>query len=169
MSDKSEKTTAGLDLAHELFQAAPLQIPNAAGLPYKTELVLIRSLEETVKVNFWHLPDDQRDPHSHPWDFESEILSGGYTEIRYWLDENRKVQHDKFTYGAGERNVIKYDVFHLVTEVQDHTVTKMKCGRNENEWGYLDVHTGGFKVAEPDPTFLEKLNKLNLWRSFGNS
>lgn len=82
------KTSAGLPLEHLTLEKPPLHIPNAQGEPYKTELVLQRSPERTIKVNFWHLPDDQRLPHNHPWKFVSEILHGGYEETRYWLEGN---------------------------------------------------------------------------------
>ena len=62
-------TTSGLNLTHGMFGVAPKHIPNADGWPFKTELVLLRSEVRTDKINYWHGPDDDRDPHNHPWKF----------------------------------------------------------------------------------------------------
>lgn len=160
----SQVTSAGLALANKLFESRPLHIPNVAGEPYKTELVIERDPEvKTVKVNWWHQPDDDRDPHSHPWDFRATILRGGYKEIRYWIDENGKLQSEKFTYIAGEINNIKRDEFHLVTDIEAGTVSYMECNHANpgNAWGYLDINSGEKRDADPDPTFIAKLQHLN--------
>jgi len=159
----SEVTSAGLALANKLFAAKPLHIPNADGEPYQTELVIARDPEvQTLKVNWWHAPDDDRDPHSHPWDFEATILQGGYTEVRFWV-ENGKVMSDKFSYQAGEVNKIARNEFHLVTDIQPGTVSYMVCNKAnpKNAWGYLDINSGEKRDADPDPTFIARLQHLN--------
>lgn len=160
--DVKDTTTAGLALEHLALEKPPLHIPNAAGEPYKTELVLYRSPDQTVKVNFWHLPDDDRSPHNHPWRFVSEILHGGYEEKRFWVEDG-VVKSEECAYSRGDTNVVDTNIFHLVTKVEPGTVTRMTCGKasDGNEWGYLDVNSGTYTPAEPDPTFLERLRANN--------
>lgn len=164
----AKTTTAGLSLVHAAFAKPPLHIPNEKGEPYKTELVEFRSPEKTIKWNFWHLPDDLRAPHNHPWDFEALVVHGGYTEVRYWLEHDVNegaptVRSETKTYRQGDTNVCPRHVFHIVTEILPGTVTRMVCGKasENNAWGYLDIKTGEFTLAEPDPNFLERLRNNN--------
>jgi hypothetical protein len=155
-------TTAGLELRHGAFAKPPLHIPNAAGEPYKTELVEVRTDDQTIKWNFWHAPDDARAPHNHPWAFVAEVRHGGYTERRYWLADG-EVKSEVRTYRAGDCNTVPQTVFHTVVAVLPGTVTRMVCGpaAPDNEWGYLDVVTGQYTRAEPDRGFLERLRSNN--------
>lgn len=163
----SKLTTAGLPLLHAAFSKPPLHIPNRFGEPYKTELVEVRTDEQTIKWNFWHGPDDLRAPHNHPWDFEATIFHGGYTELRYWIHQSYadhfEVRSEEKRYKAGDVNVCTRDIFHLVTHVEPGTVTRMVCGpaSKDNEWGYLNISTATYEKAEPDPAFLERLRANN--------
>lgn len=162
-------TTSGQPLAHAPFTVAPRHIPNGKGRAFKTELVERRDPKaQTIKWHWWHLPDDDRPPHNHPWkdaegiSFISEILQGGYTEERYWL-EGGEVKREKVTYKAGDRNVMPYHVYHTVIAVEPGTLTRMVTGPAvpENEWGYLDPVTGEYTRAQMDPTFMDRLRALN--------
>lgn len=159
----SKTTTSGRPVEHAPFTAVPLHIPNIHGEPFKTELVEVRSPEKTIKWNFWHLPDDRGDPHNHPWDMvEATIISGGYTEERYWL-ENGKVKHATMIHRADDINRFSNLIFHAVTEVLPNTVTRMVCGQAnpEQEWGYLDIKTGVYTRANKDPNFMARLKANN--------
>jgi hypothetical protein len=147
---------------HGPWSEPPRQIPNSKGEPFKTELVVARSLNYTQKYNWWHLPDDDRLPHNHPWPFMSRILYGGYTEMRYWL-EGGEVKREERTYRQGDWNDMPTKMFHVVTEVLPGTVTQMDCyeANEGNRWGYLDPTTGVYAEAEKEPDFMERLWKLN--------
>lgn len=162
MTAVATTTRSGQALAHEPFSKPPLQIPNALGEPFKTELVEERSPERTVKWNFWHLPDDDREPHNHPWDFESTIFHGGLTERRYWVEDG-KVQTKDITYKKGDVYTIKKEEYHTVIAVEPGTVTRMVCGQATpgNEWGYLNIETGEHSPAQMDPSFIGRLRTLN--------
>ena len=164
-SASAGQTSAGFSLAQALFSLGPRNIPNANGECFKTEWVPFREpIEGTMKINWWHGPDDQRDPHSHPWDtFTSHIITGSYTERRYWLDEKGELQTKEFTYRQGDKNVFPRDQYHLVTKVEPETMTLMLCGTatDKNVWGYIDVHTAAQRNAEPDPTFKARFMALN--------
>ncbi len=159
----TKKTTSGLPLRHGFFASPPLHIPNKDGQPYKTELVEVRyQTLQTIKWNWWHLPDDDREPHNHPWDFEATIQRGGYTEERFWVEEGLVCREFR-TYRAGDMNVVPRSVYHLVVSVLPRTVTRMVCGPAvaNQEWGYLDLETGEHRSAEPDPGFIKRLRFNN--------
>ena len=158
-------TTSGMALSHARFSAPPRQIPNARGEPFKTELVEERSPERTIKWNFWHLPDDDRAPHNHPWDFVSEIVSGGYSEIRYWLDGDGAVKSDVMTHVAGDFVSVPRAHYHVVVAIEPNTTTRMVCGPATpgNAWGYLDIATGQHYPAKPEPYFMDRMKRLNRW------
>lgn len=160
MSEKTTTTNQPLKLS--FFELPPRLIPNAKGEGYKTELIQVQSPDLTVKWNWWHLPDCDRLPHNHPWNFTSLIHYGGYTERRFWV-ENGKVYSEERTYKEGEVNQINKDEFHLVTSVLPRTLTQMTCleATKGNAWGYLDIDTGLYIPAQKDPDFMERLYKLN--------
>ncbi len=159
------KTTAGLEIKHDAFAKPPLHIPNGKGEPYKTELVEQRDPDgETIKWNFWHLRDDDRAPHNHPWDFTSTIVHGGYSETCFWVDGDGKVQSTEYVHVVGDVFAVNTRMFHIVTKVLPGTVTRMVCGKaktKDNEWGYLDTATGLYSRALPDLDFLSRLRALN--------
>jgi hypothetical protein len=161
------RTTSTGQLAdNRRFVKPPMMIPNAEGKPYKLEQVIEASEEETEKRNWWFLPDDNRIPvnlpHSHPWDFESTIQQGRYTERVYWLVDG-ELRSEERTYRAGEKNVNSKDTYHFVIDVEPGTATHMRCGRANPgmAWGYLDLETLKHVPATKDPTFFAKLTALN--------
>lgn len=164
-------TSSGQALVGEAFQIAPVHIPNAgdganARHSYKSELVLVRYPDVgTKKILWWYDKDPRATPHNHPWDFRSAILSGGYTEERFWLDKDGKLQTETCTYTAGDVNVMPANMFHNVVKVEKNTVTYLDCGqaRKGNEWGYLDVEKLVYKTfKELTPgNFLETFQALN--------
>ena len=158
-------TTGGFALRNDMLESPPAHIPDGKGGAYKTELALIRTPERTEKIIWWHDNDPRPEPHNHPWRFESTILSGGYTEDRWWVDENGELQKATIVYRANERNinVCEKNIFHVVRDVQPKTTTKLLCGKASpnNEWGYLDLSTKEYFQAERDPNFIDYLREIN--------
>lgn len=159
-------TTGGQPLIAAQLVTPPIHIPNGKGGAYKTELAVERSPEKTIKILWWHEDDPRPEPHNHPWPFKSDILSGGYSEHRYWVQNGQVVSEIK-TYRAGDVNDMPANVFHVVYDVQPQTVTRLTCGAAapDNEWGYLDVETGAYTSARDpkfaDNSFIEKLRAIN--------
>jgi hypothetical protein len=121
---------------------------------------------ETIKLHWWYKADTlDTPPHSHPWDFKSEILVGGYKEQVWWVDSDGVVQNDIRTYKVGDFNTNTIGTYHLVISVEPGTVTKMTTGpaTEGNTWGWLDVETGNHLEATLDPNFLDKQKVLNPW------
>jgi hypothetical protein len=140
-------------------------IPDKNGLPLRTELVIERGADKTIKMHWWHKADAQdTPPHNHPWDFHSEIIAGGYTEQVWWV-ENGVIHDEQRSYAVGDTNHNTVDTYHLVVDVIPGTVTRMITGKatEGNAWGWLDLHSGKQIPAELDPNFMDKLKHLNPW------
>ncbi|WP_116211603.1 hypothetical protein [Streptomyces olivoreticuli] len=150
-------------------------VPDESGLASRAELTLLETQQSTVKINIWLRPDLRGPggtplPHSHPWDFDSYILAGGYGEDRYRLASDGQVHAELgVTHQHGGTNRFGRDRYHEVTRVHapGATMSLMVCGRGERGvWGYLDLDTGRHRRSAPDPTFRAKLRALNCqWPS----
>lgn len=161
-------TTGGFALTHALLSAPPIHIPNRDGFPFKTDLVLERDPAiRTVKLTWWHADDDRGDPHNHPWDFESTILFGGYTDESWWFGDDGTIKHATLVMRVGDVNKVSRRIFHRVTDVLLGTVTNMVTGpaQPDNEWGYLNIESGVYTRATKDPGFTARLHANNLFMS----
>lgn len=150
-------------------------IPDTDCLGYKAELTLHTDHARTIRLNRWYSPDlrggQQPRPHSHPWPFDAWLLSGGYTEDRYELNQAELHQMQpsvreqlNVEHRAGDRNPVPRSRYHEVTHIHEpgDTLSLMVCGPGEPAaWGYLDVSTGQHTPAAPDPDFDAKLRQLN--------
>lgn len=169
MSNENNTTTTGLPASNLGREWGPvIHIPNTNGAPFKTECrrdgVEPGTLE---RFTVWISDDPRGEPHNHPWPFESELLSGGYTEDRY-----RKVGEEwtfigTFTYRKGDRAVVPAGDAHVVYDVLPGTTTHMFIGplvAGPKDWGHLILDTEGQFKYEPAVTtaeFLERLKVLN--------
>jgi len=160
--EEQATTTGGLPLLHNNLTSPPIHIPDEKGGAFKTELTLFRTPEATEKILWWHGDDPRTEPHNHPWDFVSEILFGGYTEDRYWVEDGT-LRTETITYRVGDKNTILKKHFHVVRDVLPGTFTNLKCGKATpgNEWGYLDLNTLEYTKAKKDPDFFALLQELN--------
>jgi hypothetical protein len=156
-------TLGGLPAISNNLESPPVHIPDGKGGAYKTELALFRSAERTEKIIWWHSDDPRKEPHNHPWYFESTILSGGYTEARWWIDENNELQTKVIDYRAGDVNIVPANVYHVVYNIQPKTVTHLRCGQasENNAWGYLNLQTLEHVPATSDPAFLTQIRLIN--------
>lgn len=163
-------------LSFERFTAASSwwMIPDDDCNGYKAVLEFCNDPERTVWLHDWLLPDlrggEESRPHSHPWQFASTILTGGYTEDRYErtgdlaTDEPSVREQLGVEHRAGSVNDVPRSVYHEVTEIHEpgRTLTLMVCGRGEKAaWGYLDTRSGVHTPTAPDPDFKTKLRHLN--------
>lgn len=68
-----QTTSSGLALVAGQFEPPPFVVPNGKGEAFKIEQVVYRDpARRTEKLVWWFLPDDDRDPHNHPWCFLSD-------------------------------------------------------------------------------------------------
>lgn len=77
--------------------------------------------------------DEDADPHDHPWNFQSFILEGSYTED-YW-NQPEYIRQIKQHYMG---DVIKHHAedVHKITLVSQEVWTLVFTSGREREWGY---------------------------------
>lgn len=73
-------------------------------------------------------PDPDRDPHDHPWDFGSFVLSGGYQEY---------APEGCYSYSRWSWHTKKATDLHRITHVCPNTRTLVFTGPRKREWGFL--------------------------------
>jgi hypothetical protein len=63
---------------------------------------------------------------------------------------------------AGQINDMPQPVFHTVRDVEPYTLTLMRLALGKRgDWGHLDVDTGVYTPASPDPGFTARYAALN--------
>ncbi|GAA4215383.1 hypothetical protein [Actinocatenispora rupis] len=144
-------------------------IPDPGPQPraYKAERRLaIRPDGQMITLHAWLLPDRRSNtatPHSHPWQFQSHILLGGYTEQRYQRINDHITVEDA-THRYRDTNTVDLATFHEVVDLEPGpTITLMITGPaiERGRWGYLDPETGEFTPNRPAPDFTKRLAALN--------
>lgn len=156
-----QSTLSDRPLTSATFSDVPWVVPGADGSPVRTQLVIQRAAATGgVKIHWWHGPDTGL-PHSHPWDFTSEVLYGEITELRIsvvdWVATERTLTHR-----AGETYTMPWKDYHRVISVAPGTVTRMTFGppvADPNDWGWWDGEK--HVTATPDPDFLARRKALN--------
>lgn len=85
------------------------------------------------------LPDDDRDPHDHPFTFWSWIVRGGYTE-RVWRIFPGKHKAD---WVQGEKTWKRFSLHkmsqaeaHMIEHLKPGTITLVWAGRKTRDWGF---------------------------------
>lgn len=84
--------------------------------------------------------DEDKDPHSHPFNFTSFILRGGYQELVMWWDSilDPAPAMKIHTIRAGEYLTRRSHEFHKITLLDSKPVWSLVfIGRRTPEWGYL--------------------------------
>lgn len=118
-------------------------IPDAAN-PDRVYLRRLRILQTpwfALYLHFIFLPDEDRDPHDHPFPFWSMIVRGGYTET-IWrvvsLNGLRGISHDSRTqtWRRGSIHKTPLDRAHMITILAPGTITLVFCGPKVQEWGF---------------------------------
>ena len=81
--------------------------------------------------------DEDRDPHDHPWNYLTVILSGGYWEYRPYFND-KGLQVAEFGTWRGPGSIIwrrATDLHRL--EMSEPTTTLFIHGWRKREWGFL--------------------------------
>lgn len=113
------------------------------GSPYLTRWWLTSRTEERhkarkhlpgVMLHRIHRPDEDRDPHDHPWWFVSIVLKGFYVENRYdekghWV---RRTVRTRFSVGLRHA-----DDLHDIAVVSPDLWTLIICGPKRRDWGFM--------------------------------
>lgn len=104
---------------------------------YLRRWFLLRSKYLNVYIHYIARPDEDPDPHDHPWNFLSVRLKGGYTE-RIWhyrtpCEEGVEDRTNNAP-GIGYRPA---ETVHQITSVKPNTFTLVITGPWKRDWGFL--------------------------------
>lgn len=168
---KDTLTSTGRDTANQTREWGPfVLIPGLNGEPYKAEKVRAGVESGTLeRFTVWIADDPRSDPHDHPWPFESEILTGGYSEHRYRRQADGTYTFvGTFRYRTGDTVTMPAGDAHVVYNVLPGTTTHMKIGHltaGPRDWGHIVTnHETGTMVHVPNATgsmFLAHFRALN--------
>lgn len=106
---------------------------------YLKRYFIFRSPHFKVFLHYIPRPDTDRDPHSHPWNFFSLMLKGGYREE---LFTERGLFKGLVSRVAPAFSFRKARCVHKIKEVDPDTWTLLFCGPVVNEWGFHNQENG---------------------------
>ena len=93
-----------------------------------------RWLPFSIRIHHIRLPDNDRNPHNHPWNFRSIVLRGWYTEELLLPDGGTRSQFA----ATGKTYTRKINEYHRVADVGDGGVwTLFIMGRYQTKWGFM--------------------------------
>lgn len=104
--------------------------------PYLTRYKLLDLGKSFIRVyvNQFHRSDEDREFHSHPWDWSlALILRGGYMEYR---------PNEIFERRPGTLNFIRHDTFHRVELLEGESWSLFIAGPERFSWFFMDPETG---------------------------
>lgn len=109
------------------------------GKQYLTRLQIFKTPWLSAKLHWIHLPDPDRDLHTHPWYFISLVLSGSYQEIH-----SKTPDQD-----LGSKRSVRWFNFyrpnwgHRISSVAPGTLTFILTGpkASDDSWGFYDAKT----------------------------
>lgn len=119
------------------------------GSSYLTRMVFPRIFGVRPMLHHFHRPDQDREPHNHPWSWAfSFVLSGSYTEERVhlgWQDVAalrggvvRIKSPVPFTWLVKWWNFLRNGSdFHRITELHGDVWTLFIAGPHVSDWGFL--------------------------------
>ena len=130
-----------MSVTHESMMALtadmPMQEINSNGKVY-LQRYLAHMLPDGTQVWYHRFLRNDSEPHlhSHPWEAESKILLGGYSESRQEVGGRVLII---YTYKAGDTNLIQMETVHRIVEVAKDTWTQMivKPDRTIN-WHFIE-------------------------------
>lgn len=128
-----------------------MTIPCPNGEIYLARIRVVQTPWFGILLHDIYEPDQDRDPHDHPWTFWSFVLRGGYIEqvfedtgmtepvLEYGLDSGlkRKVYPSKL-FGRSRFSLhrMNTDKAHQITNIQPNTRTLIFCGPRVRKWGF---------------------------------
>lgn len=106
--------------------------PTHPGITYLKRLRIVQTPMFGFYIHWINLPDEDRDPHDHPWKFISIVLRGGYKESVYTTRKQIYYnEHKRFSV-----HKMGTEKAHQITKLQPRTVTLIFTGKRSREWGF---------------------------------
>lgn len=111
---------------------------------YLRRLRIIQTPWFAIYLHWIYQPDEDRDPHDHPFNFWSLVVRGGYTERVWRVSPGRHMLHNR-DHGYTEQwwrrfswHKMDQEHAHMIRTLTPGTITLVFCGpKNENShWGF---------------------------------
>lgn len=108
---------------------------------YLKRLRIIQTPLFALYLHWIYLPDDDRDPHCHPWNFWSFIVKGGYVE-HLWKRIEDRVYGNALDVGINiwqRKSFHKMSIEHahqIVSLARTPTISFILTGRRSRDWGF---------------------------------
>jgi hypothetical protein len=130
---------------------------------YLRRWYLFRCKWFSIRLHHILLPDEDRDPHDHPWWFLTIILRGGYTErwMRYFRPRESIHQFPHWRWGRFSIKHVRRFSFHKPNDIHQiiefnrpqGSWTLFITGAERQEWGFMTergwVHWSEYIGAKP--------------------
>lgn len=133
----------------DVFEIHDLEHPDQV---YLKRWRVIQSPYFSIYLHKILMPDGDRNPHNHPWDFRTFILKGQYTE-----EYQKSIGSSPYpkTYRRFSTHKMWLHNFHRITLLDVPTWTLVFTGRREQDWGFLEgkefiPHVEYIKAHYPD-------------------
>lgn len=107
----------------------------ADGDPYLDRLRVIQTPWFGLYLHHIHRPDQDRDPHDHPWWFASVVLAGAYSE-RVWPDKRRAGQWHERSRPRWSLCCLNRKSAHLISTIEKPLWTLVITGPKRAGWGF---------------------------------
>lgn len=113
-------------------------IPDARdeSLVYLRRLRIVQTPWFAIYLHFIYNSDEDRDPHDHPFFFNSFVVRGGYIE-RLFTNPRRGL--DKFVtqrHARWSMHSMPLQSAHIITDLEPDTTTLVFCGPKTKDWGF---------------------------------
>lgn len=118
-------------------------IPDARDINrvYLRRLRVLQTPRFAIYLHFIYLPDEDRDPHDHPFNFWSFVVRGGYSERLWRIGSIPKPwQARTKTWRAGSLHRMGIDQSHMIDSLLPGTITLVLAGRKQKDWGFWTQH-----------------------------
>ena len=106
---------------------------------YLRRYFIFRSKYFNIYLHNIRFPDDDEFPHTHPWNFFSLMLNGGYLENVYYPEPiDGKVSVEKTNIRKGiSLEYREAACVHKIIKVLPSTWTLVCTGKVQKDWGFL--------------------------------
>jgi hypothetical protein len=101
---------------------------------YLRRYFLWRSRWFNIYLHHIPRPDEDRDPHDHPWSFVSVLLRGGYDEEVFNTKRELIKTNKRKAFAIGKRSG---NVIHQITRVDPNTWTLVFTSSRWRKWGFI--------------------------------
>lgn len=127
-----------LRYAYRRMAGKPDEVIHRSDMPYLERYYIVKSRILTVYLHKFTAPDRDPDPHDHPWDFVSFILSGAYDEDIYHI-RGLAVGCSRVRRKSGDIVFRRAEFVHRIASLDpdvNGVITIVVCGPRRRRWGF---------------------------------